>query len=38
MKDINIIIKDAFGREIKTNTDQIEAANENRIGTTGTGW
>ena len=24
MKDINIIIKDAFGREIKTNTDQIE--------------
>lgn len=24
MNDINIIIKDAFGREIKTNTDQIE--------------
>lgn len=24
MEDVNIIIKDAFGREIKTNTDQIE--------------
>lgn len=24
MKDINIIIKDAFSREIKTNTEQIE--------------
>ncbi len=24
MNDINIIIKDAFGREIKTNTEQIE--------------
>ena len=24
MNDINIIIKDAFDREIKTNTDQIE--------------
>lgn len=24
MKDIDIIIKDAFGREIKTNTDRIE--------------
>lgn len=24
MKDINIIIKDAFGRETKANTEQIE--------------
>ena len=24
MEDVNIIIKDAFGREIKTNTDQVE--------------
>ncbi len=24
MNNINIIIKDAFGREIKTNTEQIE--------------
>lgn len=24
MKDINIIIKDAFGREIKAGTEQIE--------------
>lgn len=24
MKDINIIIKDAYGREIKANTEQIE--------------
>lgn len=24
MKDINIIIKDVFGREIKTSTEQIE--------------
>lgn len=24
MKDINIIFKDAFGREIKVSTDQIE--------------
>lgn len=24
MEDINIIIKDAFGREIKANTEQIE--------------
>ena len=24
MKDINIIIKDAFGREVKVSTEQIE--------------